>query len=149
MARAKETLPTMQKYTTHAKKSSTFNTPPCFAIYLCKLVMEWMKENGGVAGNEKRNFEKAEMLYKAIDDSNGFYKGHAEKDSRSNMNVTFRLPTEELEAKCVSEGLQNELLGLKGHRSVGGMRASIYNSMPVEGVEKLCGFLNEFMENNK
>jgi phosphoserine aminotransferase len=147
--RAKEDLPTMQRYKTHAEKSSTFNTPPCFAVYLCKLVMEWMKESGGVAGNERRNREKADMLYKVIDESNGFYRGHAEKDSRSMMNVTFRLPTEELGAKCVQEGLQNELLGLKGHRSVGGMRASIYNSMPVEGVKKLCEFLKEFQENNK
>lgn len=149
MDRAKEELPTMQKYTTHAKKSSTFNTPPCFAVYVCKLVLEWMKEKGGVSGNEKRNQEKAEMLYKTIDESNGFYKGHAEKESRSMMNVTFRLPSEELDAKCVSEGLQNELLGLKGHRSVGGMRASIYNSMSLGGIEKLCDFLKDFKEKNQ
>ncbi len=149
MGRTKEELPAMQKYKTHAEKSSTFNTPPCFAVYLSKLVLEWMKENGGVEGNEKRNREKAGMLYRVIDESNGFYKGHAEKDSRSIMNVTFRLPTEELEDKCIQEGLQNELLGLKGHRSVGGMRASIYNSMPVEGGKRLCEFLKEFQEKNQ
>jgi len=149
MGRAKDDLPTMVNYKTHAEKNSLFNTPPCFAIYICKLVLEWFKENGGVDGNEKRNNEKASMLYRIIDESNAFYKGHAEKDSRSIMNVTFRLPTEELEAKCIKGGLDNELLGLKGHRSVGGMRASIYNAMSVEGVKKLCEFLKEFQEKNQ
>lgn len=149
IGRAKDELPTMVKYKTHAEKNSLFNTPPCFAIYICKLVLEWFKENGGVEENEKRNNEKASMLYRIIDESSGFYKGHAEKDSRSIMNITFRLPTEELEAKCIKEGLDNELLGLKGHRSVGGMRASIYNAMSVEGVKKLCEFLKEFQEKNQ
>jgi phosphoserine aminotransferase len=89
------------------------------------------------------------MLYDVIDGSGGFYKGHADPDSRSLMNVTYRLPTEELEAKCVAEGLANGLVGLKGHRSVGGMRASIYNAMPVEGIKKLCEFLQEFQEKNQ
>lgn len=145
----KEDLPTMVKYKTHAEKSSLFNTPPCFAIYICKLVLEWFKENGGVEGNEKRNNEKANMLYKVIDESGGFFKGHAEKDSRSIMNVTFRLPTEELEAKCIKEGLESDLLGIKGHRSVGGLRASIYNAMPVEGAKKLSEFLKEFQGKNQ
>ncbi len=147
--RGKEDLPTMMKYKTHAEKNSLFNTPSCFSIYLCKLVLDWIKENGGVAGIEARNREKANMLYNVIDESGGFYKGHAEKDSRSMMNVTYRLPSEELEAKCVAEGKARELIGLKGHRSVGGMRASIYNAMPVEGVKKLCEFLKEFQQSNQ
>jgi len=149
IARAKEDMPTMMKYKTHAEKDSLFNTPPCFSIYICKLVMEWLKENGGVAGIEKRNRDKAGMIYNVIDGSGGYYKGHADSDSRSLMNLTYRLPTEELEAKCVKEGLENGLVGLKGHRSVGGMRASIYNAMPVEGVKKLCEFLKEFQEKNQ
>jgi phosphoserine aminotransferase len=148
ISRATENLPTMMKYQTHADKNSMFNTPPCFSIYISKLVMEWLKGNGGVSWIEKRNRDKAKMLYDVIDGSGGFYKGHADTDSRSLMNVTFRLPTEELEQKCVAEGLQNGLIGLKGHRSVGGMRASIYNAMPVEGVQKLCEFLKEFQEKN-
>ncbi len=147
--RVKEDVPTMTKYKTHDEKNSLFNTPPCFAIYICKLVLEWFKENGGVEGNGKRNDEKAKLLYKVIDESQGFYKGHAEKDSRSIMNVTFRLPSEDLEAKCVKEAQQNELLGLKGHRSVGGLRASIYNALPVEGAKKLAEFLKEFQDNNQ
>ena len=149
IARAKEDMPTMMKYKTHAEKDSLFNTPPCFSIYICKLVMEWLKEIGGVAGVEKRNRKKAGMIYNVIDGSGGYYKGHADSDSRSLMNLTYRLPTEELEAKCVKEGLENGLVGLKGHRSVGGMRASIYNAMPVEGVKKLCEFLKEFQEKNQ
>ena len=147
--RGPEELPTMVKYKTHADKNSLFNTPSCFAIYISKLVLEWLKEIGGIAEIEKRNREKAGMLYDVIDNSGGFYKGHADADSRSLMNVTYRLPTEELEAKCVAEGLELGLRGLKGHRSVGGMRASIYNAMPVDGVSKLCEFLKEFQEKNQ
>lgn len=147
--RGKDDLPTMMKYKTHADKNSLFNTPSCFSIYLCKLVLEWVKENGGVTGMEARNREKANMLYNLIDESGGFYKGHAEKDSRSMMNITYRLPSEELEAKCVADGKTRDLIGLKGHRSVGGMRASIYNAMPVEGVKKLCEFLKEFQGSNQ
>ena len=98
---------------------------------------------------EKRNRDKAKMLYDLFDNSNGYYKGHADNDSRSLMNVTFRLPTEEMEAKCIAEAKQQNLIGLKGHRSVGGMRASIYNAMPVEGMKKLCEFLKEFQEKNQ
>jgi phosphoserine aminotransferase len=147
--RAPENTPTMMRYKTHADKNSMFNTPPCFSIYICKMVLEWLKENGGVSWIEQRNRKKAEKLYNVIDNSNGFYSGHADTDSRSLMNVTYRLPTEELEAQCVKEGLARGLVGLKGHRSVGGMRASIYNAMPTEGVDKLCEFLKEFQENNQ
>ena len=97
---------------------------------------------------EKRNREKAKILYDAIDSSDGFYKGHADKDSRSLMNVTFRLPSEDLEKKFVAEALEQGLSGVKGHRSVGGMRASIYNAMPIEGVEKLASFMAEFKKKN-
>jgi phosphoserine aminotransferase len=149
ITRARDDLPTMMKYPTHAEKNSMFNTPPSFSIYISKLVLEWLKGIGGVAGIEKRNREKAGMLYDVIDGSGGFYKGHADTDSRSLMNVTYRLPNEELEVQCVKEGLENGLIGLKGHRSVGGMRASIYNAMPAEGVKKLCEFLKEFQEKNQ
>ena len=125
-----------------------YNTPPVFPIYMCKLSLEYLKEIGGVPAIEKINREKAKMLYDVIDASDGFYKGHARKDSRSMMNVTFTMETEELELKCVQEALKHNLVGLKGHRSVGGMRASIYNAMPVEGVKALCEFLTEFQESN-
>ena len=147
--RVPENTPTMLKWSTHAKKDSMFNTPPAWAVYICKLSLEYLKEIGGVAEVERRNRRKAKMLYDVIDSSDGFYRGHARKDSRSLMNVTFNLPTEGLEKKCVDEGLERGLLGLKGHRSVGGMRASIYNAMEVEGVEKLAEFLREFQDKNQ
>lgn len=141
-----ENLPTMVKYKTHAEKNSLFNTPPCFAIYMCKLALEYMKSIGGIKEIEKRNERKARLIYDVIDKSNGFYKPHAQKDSRSLMNITFRLSDEELEARCVEEAKALKLVGLKGHRSVGGMRASLYNAMSVEGCEKLAEFLIEFKE---
>ena len=147
--RVSENTPTMQKWKTHAEKDSLFNTGPCWAIYMCKLSLEYLKEIGGVPAIEKINRKKAKILYDTIDKSNGFYKGHAKEDSRSLMNVTFNLQTPELEEKCIKEALEKGLIGLKGHRSVGGMRASIYNAMTVEGVESLVNFLNEFKENNQ
>jgi phosphoserine aminotransferase len=149
ISRGSDELPTMLKYKTHSEKDSLFNTPPCFPIYICKLVLEWLKENGGIAGAESRNRQKAEAVYNVIDGSDGYYKGHAELDSRSMMNVTFRLPSDELGAKCIAEAKARGLTGLKGHRSVGGMRASMYNAMPVEGALKLAEFLKEFQDNNK
>ncbi|MFW6121266.1 MAG: 3-phosphoserine/phosphohydroxythreonine transaminase [Petrotogales bacterium] len=147
--RVSENTPTMQKWKTHVKKDSLFNTGPCWAIYICKLSLEHINELGGVSALEKINRKKAKMLYDVIDKSDGFYKGHAKQDSRSLMNVTFNLPTPELEEKCVAEGLKKGLVGLKGHRSIGGMRASIYNAMSVEGVQALVDFLNEFQKNNQ
>jgi len=147
--RVPENTPTMQKWKTHAEKDSLFNTGPCWAIYICKLCLEHLKEIGGVSAIEKINRKKAKILYDTIDKSNGFYKGHAESDSRSLMNVTFNLKTPELEEKCVKEAAERDLIGLKGHRSVGGMRASIYNAMPLEGVEKLVEFLKGFKENSE
>jgi phosphoserine aminotransferase len=147
--RVPEETPTMQKWKTQAEKNSLFNTPPCWAIYMCKLALDHLKIIGGIPTIEKINRQKAKLIYDIIDKSNGFYKGHAKTDSRSLMNITFRLPTEELEQKCVSEALKRELVGLKGHRSIGGMRASIYNAMPLEGVQKLVEFLKEFQEQNQ
>jgi len=147
--RVPENTPTMQKWKTHAEKDSLFNTGPCWAIYMCKLSLEYLKEIGGVPAIEKINRKKAKILYDFIDKSNGFYKGHAQPDSRSLMNVTFNLPTPELEEKCVKEATEHNLIGLKGHRSVGGMRASIYNAMTVEGVEALAKFLKGFQEKNQ
>ncbi len=139
----------MQKWKTHADKDSLFNTGPCWAIYMCKLSLEHLKSIGGVPAIEKINKEKAKMLYDTFDDSDGFYKGHAKKDSRSLMNITFNLKTPELEEKCIKEASERGLVGLKGHRSVGGMRASIYNAMSVEGVKTLVEFLIEFKEKNE
>jgi phosphoserine aminotransferase len=147
--RVPEDTPIFQKWSTHAAKDSMFNTPPVFNIYMCKLSLEYFKEIGGTTEMEKRNREKAKLLYDVIDNSNGFYKGHARKDSRSLMNVTFTLSSEELEKKCVEEGLKRNLVGLKGHRSIGGMRASIYNAMPIDGVKALAEFLQEFQEQNQ
>jgi len=147
--RVPDNAPTMQKWKTHAEKDSLFNTAPCWSIYMCKLSLEYLKQKGGISAIEKINRKKAKLIYDFIDNSEGFYKGYAMKDSRSLMNVTFNLPSKDLEEKCVSEGAGRGLLGLKGHRSVGGMRASIYNAMTLEGVEKLIEFLTEFQEENQ
>ena len=146
--RVAENTPTMQKWKTHAEKDSLFNTGPCWAIYMCKLALETLKNIGGVSAIEKINRQKAKILYDIIDKSDGFYKGHAKTDSRSLMNITFNLKTPELETQCIAEGLKKDLVGLKGHRSIGGMRASIYNAMSLEGVKALAEFLEEFKENN-
>ncbi len=141
--RAPDNLPTMLRYKTHAEKGSMFNTPPCFSIYCVGLVMKWLKEQGGVEEIEKINRDKAAQIYNAID-ATDFYRGHAEVASRSKMNISFNLPTPELEAKFISEATAKGLDGLKGHRSIGGCRASIYNAFPREGVDKLVQFMEEF-----
>jgi phosphoserine aminotransferase len=148
MGRVPENSPTMQKWITHAEKDSLFNTGPTWAIYMCGLALEYNKSIGGVSAIEENNRAKAKLIYDAIDNSDGFYKGHARPDSRSMMNITFNLATPELEDKCFQEATQRKLIGLKGHRSVGGMRASTYNAMPIEGCKKLAEFLTEFKENN-
>lgn len=147
--RVPENTPTMLQYKTHVEKDSLYNTCPCFSIYLCELVLEYLKDLGGIPAMEKQNRKKAKMVYDIIDKSNGFYKGVAQPESRSLMNVTFNLATPELEAKCVEEAKKRGLIGLKGHRSVGGMRASVYNAMSLEGVEALCTFLKEFQQQNQ
>jgi len=145
--RTPDNVPTMLKYKTHADKGSMFNTPPCFAIYCVGRVMNWLKEQGGVAEMEKINKRKAAKLYEAID-ATDFYRGHAQKDSRSLMNISFNLPTPELEAQFIQEAAQAGLDGLKGHRSIGGCRASIYNAFPEEGVDKLVDFMASFAKTN-
>jgi phosphoserine aminotransferase len=149
LTRTPENIPTMMKWTTHVNKGSMFNTPSVFAVYVSNLSLQYLKEIGGVPEMEKRNREKAKILYDVIDNSNGFYKGHATKDSRSLMNVTFTMASSELEDKIVEEGKNQGLIGLKGHRSVGGMRASIYNAMPIEGVKKLAELMKKFQEENQ
>ena len=143
LKRSPQGLPTMMDYNTYAKENSLYNTPPTFAIYIVGLVMRWIKNQGGLTEIGRRNEEKARVLYDQID-STGFYRGHAKADSRSQMNVTFRLPSEELEKQFVSEATRAGLDGLKGHRSVGGCRASIYNAFPLEGVQALVSFMKEY-----
>ena len=143
-----ENVPIIFNYKTHADKDSLYNTPPVFAIYVVNLVLKWIEENGGLAAMAERNREKAALIYKEIDESDGFYRGHAQKESRSLMNITFRLPDPDLEKKFVEESTANGLIGLKGHRSVGGLRASLYNAMTLEGAQALAAFMREFREKN-
>jgi phosphoserine aminotransferase len=148
LARVPKDLPTMLKYTTFVDKDSRFNTPPTLAIYVVGLVLKWLEDTvGGVAEMERINHRKAGLIYAYLD-SESFYRGTAESASRSDMNVTFRLPTPELEKTFLAESVKAGLGGLKGHRSVGGCRASIYNAMPVEGVEALVQFMKEFARKN-
>ena len=140
-------LATMLNYAIHAKEKSLYNTPPAFAIYILNLVTRWLLGLGGLGEMQKRNERKAAKLYAEIDRT-GFYRGHAEKDCRSLMNVTFRMATEELEANFAKDAKAAGLDGLKGHRSVGGLRASIYNAFPEEGVDVLVKFMQEFEKKN-
>ncbi len=146
-ANAPANLPTMLKYSTHIESNSLYNTPPCFSIYILTLVTRWVKKMGK-ENLYKQNSDKAAQLYKAIDASEGWFKGTAVTEYRSDMNVTFRLPTEELEAKFVTEATKAGFNGLKGHRDVGGIRASIYNAFPTQGVTDLVAFMTAFQEEN-
>ena len=148
LARSPKDLPVMLDYNVHAKEKSLYNTPPVFGVYIIRLVMRWLLAQGGLEAIDRRNAEKADLLYGAIDGSNGFYRAHAKPGSRSRMNVTFRLPSEDLEKKFVAEATAAKLDGLKGHRSVGGIRASIYNAFPVAGVEALLSFMEGFQRRN-
>ena len=148
LARSPKTLPTMLDYAVHAKEKSLYNTPAVFAIYLMRLVMTWLLAEGGLEAMARKNGEKARLLYDALDQSGGFYRPHARPGSRSAMNVVYRLPSEELEAKFVAEAKKQGLDGLKGHRSVGGIRASIYNAFPKKGVEALASFMKDFQRAN-
>jgi phosphoserine aminotransferase len=141
--RGAESLPTMLRYATHVAERSLYNTPPVFAIYILRLVLEWLVASGGLASIATANRRKAAKLYAEIDRT-GFYRGHAAKDSRSPMNVTFRLPSPELEQQFVQEATAAGLDGLKGHRSVGGIRASIYNAFPEAGVDALVALMRDF-----
>ncbi|HYE65463.1 MAG TPA: 3-phosphoserine/phosphohydroxythreonine transaminase [Pyrinomonadaceae bacterium] len=147
LGRIPEGLHTMLDYRTHVENKSLYNTPNTFGIYIIMLVCEWLKEKGGLAAMLRENEAKAKILYDAID-ATDYYRGHADTDSRSLMNVTFRLPSEELEKKFAQEATAAGLDGLKGHRSVGGIRASIYNAFPREGVEALVSFMKEFERKN-
>ena len=138
-----EKVPTIFRYKTHLEENSLYNTPPCFSIYVLGLVMKWIVKKGGLAGIAKQNADKAAKIY-ALLDSSTFYKGTAVKEFRSDMNVTFRLPSEQLEEAFIKEAAAQKLKGLKGHRSVGGIRASIYNAFPVEGIDALVAFMKDF-----
>jgi phosphoserine aminotransferase len=148
LAKAKSEVPVILKYATHAEADSLYNTPPCHAIYIVKLVLEWVKGLGGLAAVEKRNEEKGKMLYGTVDGSGGFYRGTADPKSRSLMNVTFRLPSEELENKFITEAQAAGFGGLKGHRSVGGIRVSMYNALEPDGIKALTEFMKEFAKKN-
>jgi len=144
LARTPGDIPTMLRYTTYAEKNSMYNTPPCFAIYTVQLVLKWLEETiGGLDKMAELNRRKAGLLYDYMDNS-GYYRPTAQKESRSLMNVTFRLPTEDLEKTFVAQALENGMGGLKGHRSVGGCRASIYNPAPLAAVEALVAFMKGF-----
>jgi phosphoserine aminotransferase len=148
LKRVPDTLPSMLKYTTYAAKNSMYNTPPCFAVYMIQLVMKWLEETvGGLDKMQQINQAKAGLLYEAIDGGD-FYQGTAETDSRSVMNVTFRLPDAALEKQFVEQALRSGLGGLKGHRSVGGCRASIYNATSLAAVEALVDFMKTFAQKN-
>jgi len=148
LERSQDSLHTMLNYKTHAENDSLYNTPTTFAIYIIMLVTRWLLKNGGLNKMYDVNNHKADLLYKCIDESNGYFKGHAEKDSRSLMNVTFNLATADLEKKLIDEATKAGFNGLKGHRSVGGLRASIYNAFPTKGVEDLVAFMKDFQKKN-
>ena len=147
MGHALSMTPTMLNYKTHADEGSMYNTPPCYSIYICGLVFEWLMKKGGIAAMEKENKEKASLLYDCLDQSKMF-KGTVDKVDRSLMNIPFVTGSEERDAKFISEASKAGLKQLKGHRSVGGMRASIYNAMPREGVEALVQFMRNFEQAN-
>ena len=138
----------MLNYKTHTENNSMYNTPPVFGVYMINLVTKWLKKLGGLDAMYKLNREKAEIIYNCIDSSNGYFKGHAQKDSRSIMNVTFNLTTEDLEKKLINEATSNGFSGIKGHRSIGGLRASIYNACPKVAVEELAKFMKDFQKKN-
>ena len=147
LGKARETTPTMMNYQIMADNQSLYNTPPCYTIYICKLVLDWIKSIGGLEAMKERNVKKAELLYNYLD-SLKLFRGTVVPEDRSLMNVPFVTDSDELNAKFVKEAEKEGLVNLKGHRTVGGMRASIYNAMPYEGVEKLVSFMKKFEEEN-
>ncbi|MBN2049172.1 MAG: 3-phosphoserine/phosphohydroxythreonine transaminase [Spirochaetales bacterium] len=144
LERSPETLPVYLSYKIHAEKDSLYNTPPVFSIYAVHHVLKYLKDHGGVSAVEERNRKKADALYKAMDESGGFYRCPVDKAVRSDMNIVFRLPSEDLEKTFVTEAEAKGMIGLKGHRSVGGCRASVYNAMPLEGALALADFMKDF-----
>ncbi len=151
LTRVKDNVPSMLRYSTHADANSLYNTPPTFGIYILSLILKWIKGKGGIKALQIENEEKAAILYDAIDNSDGFYVGHAQKDSRSLMNVSFNIKDKdaELEGKLVKLATESGMIGLKGHRSIGGLRASIYNAMTKDGIEALVALMNKFAEENR
>ncbi|MGO8969455.1 MAG: 3-phosphoserine/phosphohydroxythreonine transaminase [Myxococcaceae bacterium] len=148
MSRARKDIPKILRYSTHAENNSLYNTPPTFAVYLMRNVLAWMKSVGGLAQVEKWNREKAELLYGALDKLSRFYRTPVEKDSRSVMNIVFRLGSESLEDKFVSDAKKAGMVGLKGHRSAGGIRVSAYNAVSPDNVRTLVGFMEDFARAN-
>jgi len=148
LSRCPEGLPVLLDYRTYVDNNSLYNTPPVFAIYLLKLTMEWLRDQGGLAAIEKQNEKKGALLYSAIDSMPDFYIGTTEKGSRSLMNATFRLVREDLEPKFLAEAVEHKMVGLKGHRSVGGIRVSMYNAMGIEGIKTLVDFMKDFARAN-
>ncbi len=146
--RCEREIPAIFKYATHIEKESCFNTPPTFGIYLVGQILKWILREGGLLALEQRNTAKAQMIYDAIDNSEGFYSGVAHPSSRSLMNITFRTPSESMDAMFLEEASKRQMSGLKGHRSAGGLRASIYNAFPKEGCDALAEFMQEFAQNN-
>ena len=142
-------LPIMMNYEAFSGHDSVYNPPPVFGVYMVGLMAKWLLAQGGLAAMEKRNKEKAKLVYGVLDSHPEFYKGHAQPESRSLMNVTFNLPTPELEKKFVAEGAEHGLVSLKGHKSIGGIRASIYNAMPLDGCEALAAYMERFWKKNK
>jgi phosphoserine aminotransferase len=150
LERSRDDLPTMLDYRTYAKNGSRPNTPPVFAVYVLGLVCQWLRDSvGGLAAMNRHNTAKAKLLYDVLDASGGFYAGHASPQCRSDMNVTFRLPDETLEKAFIKGATERKLVDLKGHRSVGGIRASIYNAMPLAGVESLRDYMLEFQRSQR
>jgi len=148
LERVPANLPALLDYKLLADNKSLYNTPPAFAVYVVGLVLKWIREKGGLAGMARHNEDKANVVYRAIDESGGFYKGHAQKGSRSLMNVTFKLASEDLDKAFAKQATAEGLDGLKGHRSVGGMRASLYNALPKDAVEALAAFMADFRRKN-
>jgi len=142
--RIPDNLPAYLDYRTHSKADGLYNTPPVFSIWGVKLVLEWIKKMGGVSAMQERAIEKSALIYNAIEESNGFYKSPVAPLYRSKMNIVFRLPTPELEAEFIAETVKLGMLGLKGHRSVGGCRASVYNALPKDDVVFIRNFMRKF-----
>ncbi|MCM3762629.1 3-phosphoserine/phosphohydroxythreonine transaminase [Alkalihalobacillus oceani] len=137
-------VPTLLRYRTHSEANSLYHTPPTFSIYMLNQVLQWVKDQGGIEAIERRNEEKAKLIYDAIDESDGFYRGHAEKDSRSLMNITFNLPSEEENKRFLAKAKELGFVGLNGHRSVGGCRASTYNAVPLEACVALSDYMKSY-----
>ena len=146
---ARTELPTMLKYSTFAEKDSLYNTPPVFAIYMVNKTLHWIKNRGGVDAVAANNIAKANVIYDVIDNSNGFYKGHAEKEYRSLMNITFNLATPEMEKDFITKGKEAGFIGINGHRSVGGCRASTYNAVPMEACAALADFMKQYQKEHE